>query len=250
MKTIAPTIRPILWFLFIATWVVMVGVSIFDALPAGDGYNDIWARRGTSIATVVIGWLFFLGGGYKTRLRAFSLCIAIGATVGWFSDLIMAHVVPTPIPVLFGMISFGTGHIIYTIGYALAARAMTFDRTTDRLTIVGIMCCIGFMIWVIFVNSPSNILLSYGALGYALLICIMIAYALFLTARDSRFTILAIGAFLFLISDSVLGSQILRNAHFPFIGDVVWLTYIGAQLLIGFSQSTALNEADSVAPAK
>jgi len=42
----------------------------------------------------------------------------------------------------------------------------------------------------------------------------------------------AIGGALFLASDMLLASRLFRGTHFPQIGDVLWLTYIGGQALI------------------
>lgn len=44
----------------------------------------------------------------------------------------------------------------------------------------------------------------------------------------------------FIASDLILGSQIMRGSHFRSIGDVIWITYTVAQMLIVYSSSSAL----------
>ncbi len=61
-----------------------------------------------------------------------------------------------------------------------------------------------------------------------------------LALQAGGFTPLAIGAALFLLSDLILAAQLFNNLRFRFIGDIVWLTYGPAQMLIVFSVYTAL----------
>ena len=44
----------------------------------------------------------------------------------------------------------------------------------------------------------------------------------------------------FIASDLILGSQIMRGSSFRSIGDVIWITYTIAQMLIVYSSSPAL----------
>jgi hypothetical protein len=59
-------------------------------------------------------------------------------------------------------------------------------------------------------------------------------------AQPPVFLPLAVGAALFLLSDLILAAELFNGLHFPLIGDVVWLTYGPAQMLIVYSMIGAL----------
>jgi hypothetical protein len=86
--------------------------------------------------------------------------------------------------------------------------------------------------WALVRNSKRSPILNYGALAYALLLGSMSGLAAGLAARNRRYMPVAIGAALFLASDTLLASRLFRSMHFPQIGDVIWLTYISGQALI------------------
>jgi len=61
-----------------------------------------------------------------------------------------------------------------------------------------------------------------------------------LALQDAAFVPLAAGGLLFMVSDLVLGSELMRRTHFRSIGDVIWTTYTVAQMLIVYSSAAAL----------
>ena len=65
-------------------------------------------------------------------------------------------------------------------------------------------------------------------------------FATGLALNLSLFIPLAIGCALFLLSDLILAAQLFAGLSFPLIGDVVWLTYGPAQMLIVYSIGAAL----------
>ena len=65
-------------------------------------------------------------------------------------------------------------------------------------------------------------------------------FAIALAVNVSLFIPLAIGCALFLLSDLILAAQLFAGLSFPLIGDVVWLTYGPAQMLIVYSIGAAL----------
>jgi hypothetical protein len=100
---------------------------------------------------------------------------------------------------------------------------------------------LGVLLWGRFVNNPSALpLLNRGALGYTLLITVMVATALAVSIGDARLGLLAVGAVLFLISDLILGNHIFRQHNWPYVGEAVWLTYIAGQAGIVWSNYFAL----------
>jgi hypothetical protein len=87
-------------------------------------------------------------------------------------------------------------------------------------------------------HAPT--LLHWAALPYALLLASTAGFATGLALQDSTFLLLALGAALFLLSDLILAAQLFNHLQFPLIGDVIWLTYGPAQMLIVYTLGRAL----------
>jgi hypothetical protein len=97
------------------------------------------------------------------------------------------------------------------------------------------------LLWVLLIREPGRgPVLNYGTLGYSLLLTAMGGAAMALALQDASFIPLAVGGLLFIVSDLILGSELMRRTHFPSIGDVIWTTYTVAQMLIVFSSGAAL----------
>ena len=83
-------------------------------------------------------------------------------------------------------------------------------------------------------------IIHWIALPYALLLATTAGVATGLALADSGFLLLALGAALFLLSDLILAGDMFSGLSFPLIGDVIWLTYGPAQMLIVYSAATVL----------
>jgi hypothetical protein len=92
----------------------------------------------------------------------------------------------------------------------------------------------------VYRGQSKRSVLHYVALPYALLLASSAGLATGLALNISLFIPLAIGCALFLLSDLILAAQLFAGLTFPLIGDVVWLTYGPAQLLIVYSIGAAL----------
>jgi hypothetical protein len=100
---------------------------------------------------------------------------------------------------------------------------------------------IGLFGWYFIVfRSHKPTILHWAALPYSLLLASTAGFATGLALQDSTFITLAIGAALFLLSDLILAAQLFNKFHFPLIGDVIWLTYGPAQMLIVYTLGSAL----------
>jgi hypothetical protein len=82
-------------------------------------------------------------------------------------------------------------------------------------------------------EKPSA--LHWAALPYALLLATTAGLALGVALQNALFFPLALGAFLFLLSDLILAGALFSDLGFPLVHDVVWLTYGPGQMLIVFS---------------
>jgi hypothetical protein len=96
-------------------------------------------------------------------------------------------------------------------------------------------CLIAVLLWylIIYRNSKRSTII-YLALPYAILLSTTVAFAMNLTLLDNTFSLIIVGAILFLISDLILAAQLFNQLHFKYISDVIWLTYGPAQMLIVF----------------
>jgi hypothetical protein len=81
------------------------------------------------------------------------------------------------------------------------------------------------------------------ALPYALLLASTAGLGSGLAIQDRRFIPLALGGALFLLSDLILAGDMFSDLFFRLIGDVVWLTYGPAQMLIVYSIGAAWEKA-------
>ncbi|HEU5369123.1 MAG TPA: lysoplasmalogenase family protein [Ktedonobacterales bacterium] len=199
-----------------------------------------WTRIGSSLALVAAAWswyLFTLG----TAVSALSLCLAIGMTLGCLGDLCLAGALALPQPVLGGIAAFGLGHVAYIIGLLLFGNQQHLDAPAPRWVAWLIWLLIGLAGWYLVVwRGGKHTILHRAALPYALLLASTAGVATGLAWQAPAFIPLAIGAALFLVSDLILAAQLFNHRHFLLIGDVIWLTYGPAQVLIVYSVASAL----------
>ena len=142
---------------------------------------------------------------------------------GFLGDLFMAGlIVPKPRNVIFGILSFGIGHVLYILGFVQAAAALGLDIDQVEPITLAVYLTIAVILWLVFVRLPARgRTMNLGTLGYSLLLSAMGATAMAHGAAKWRFLPLAIGGLCFIASDLILGSQIMRDTTFRSIGDVI-----------------------------
>ncbi len=227
--------------LILGMGVYLLGL-LFGRFDAGRIHRSpTWARMASSVALVLAALAWWLGAGRSTPLAAYTAFLFLGMLLSFVGDLTMAQLLPLSPHVLFGMLAFGLAHVAYLIGYGQAARAMALTDPRAWAGGVGGALLLAVLLWWALIRSPgSSSPLSYGALGYALLLGGMFGAALALAVQDARFLQLAVGALLFLASDVILGNRIFRENDWFLVGDVVWMLYIAGQALIVFSPAHLL----------
>ena len=96
---------------------------------------------------------------------------------------------------------------------------------------------IGAVSWwrVVYWGAAERSPLHIVALPYALLLAATFGVGTGLALQSSDFIPLAVGAALFLTSDLIIAAQMFNGLHFRGIGDVIWLTYGPAQMLIVYT---------------
>ncbi len=199
-----------------------------------------WTRMASSMTLVVAAWSWYLFT-LTSPVAAFSLLIAIGMTFGFIGDLFLAQLIPLSQPTFGGIAAFGLGHIAYIIAMLQFSNQSGLHAPAPRWGALSIWLLIGLCGWYFIVfrgNKPG--ILHFAALAYTLLLSSAAGLATGLALQSSAFIPLAIGTGLFLLSDLVLAAQLFSDLQFPLIGDIVWLTYGPAQMLIVFAVNGAL----------
>ena len=193
------------------------------------------------VAAALLGWL----GGMRTAVvQGFALWILLGMAAGHIGDLIMAKLIPVPERVVFGMIAFGVGHLLYTAAFLRLALQSGCADPAVLFVVMGAMFVVCSWAWYTYVRQPARSkVLNVGSLVYGWLIGIMVALTLVLAACDAHYLALAVGALLFLVSDFLLGNWVIRGHVWRSVNDAIWLTYVSGQLLIVYSVAAALNVA-------
>jgi hypothetical protein len=227
------------WFFGLwALWAALLfGGFIFGkAWADGTRRMPVWTRMASSLALAVAAWSFYALPA-QTPQSVIALWFSIGMTLGFIGDLFMARlIVKSDLHVLWGMSAFGLGHIAYIIG--MVSYASRLSMTPAWLVVWWLIGVAGWSI-VVF-RAPGRSVLHYAALPYTLLLSSTVGVAMSVAAADtispiSGFTVITIGAALFLLSDLILAAELFRKAHFRLISDVVWLTYGPGQMLIVYS---------------
>jgi hypothetical protein len=223
----------VLWALF------LFGGFVFGAKEATRRMPR-WTRMASSLTLVVaaFSWAFFTR---QTPVSSYSLVVAIGMVCGFVGDLWLAGVLPGGRSVLGGIAAFSLGHILYITAFWRFANQSGLTDPARRLSAWTIWLLIGAVGWYLVVGRGRPLTLHHwAALPYALLLASTAGVASGLAWQDGRFIPLAIGATLFLLSDLILAGELFAGLQFRLIGDVIWLTYGPAQMLIVYSVGAAL----------
>ena len=182
------------------------------------------------IALAAIVWL---AGARGTALESLAILILIGVSLGFVGDLFMADVFHQKDTVLYGMLAFAAGHVAYMFGFREIAITFGLRVTASYVLALGVMWIAGALVWYFLVREPTgDQTMQRIALGYALFLASMAGYALGLALQAPAFWPLAIGGLLFLVSDTLIAARLFAGRSATYLGDVIWTTYIIAQILI------------------
>lgn len=209
----------------------------FGQLNAGGTSRAIpWLQRSTSLMLAVVAWLFYLLAAASDSVAIFALWIAIGMSLSFVADLIMAEIIRLPNRVIGGIAVFALAHLSYLAAmfYLNGAGRVAAERWMLLWAIVFVL--VALVYWRLMVYTPeAPRALLVGSLIYLVVIGLMVGGAWGLATANRKLWILAGGALLFFISDAILGNQIFRRNNWPYVGDVVWISYILGQAGIVWS---------------
>lgn len=190
-------------------------------------------RIASSLVLVVLAWMYYLTNQAHAA-ALYMLLIALGVTLGFIGDLFMARLIFKDNNVLAGIAAFGLGHVAYIAALLWVGDTFGYNAFTPRVGAWAVWLAIGAAGWylVVYSRAPVRSTMHVAALPYALLLASTAGFATGLALQQSAFIPLALGAALFLISDLILAAQLFAGLHFTSIGDMIWLTYGPAQMLI------------------
>lgn len=235
--------RLILYALLV-TWAGLLLFGLVLGKPDAARRNrlPLPVRMGTSVTLVAAALVWWCTGTAGTALDRFGLFILLGMAFGFLGDLFMARlIVPAPKNIVFGILSFGAGHVWYILAFMQVRNVFGLGPAPVWSWTLVIYLAAALALWLAFVRNPARgTALNLATLGYSLLISVMAGAAAALAVQAPEFLPLALGGLLFIASDLILGSEIMRRTSFPGIGDTIWMTYTIAQMLIVYSSSTAL----------
>ncbi len=229
----------ILWAL------LLFGGFIFGNAAETSRRMPTWTRMASS-ATLVVAAFSWYAFTRNSPTGSYALLIAFGMTFGFIGDLALAGFLPGGRNVIAGIISFGIGHIFYITAMLRFATATGLTATCPRWGALVIWLLVGLVGWYVVVLRGANTagitpgVVHWIALPYALLLASTAGLATGLALQDGRFIPLALGAALFLLSDLILAGDMFSGLTFRLIGDVIWLTYGPAQMLIVYSIGAVL----------
>lgn len=224
----------LLWAIF------LFGGFVFGSLTEGRRM-PIWTRLASSAVLVVAGisWAVLSS---RTPAAGYGLLIASGMFLGFIGDLSLANIFLSGRRAqLAGIGAFALGHLCYIPAIWLLGQQLGLNSTADRLGALAAWWLFGLLGWYFLVfRGASSASLRWIVLPYALLLATTAGVASGLALQDQSFWPLAIGAVLFLFSDMILGGNWFSGLEFPYIHDLIWLTYGPGQMLIVYSVGTAI----------
>jgi hypothetical protein len=202
-----------------------------------------WARMGSSFMLVLAAWSWWLFGR-ETPAAGYALGIAVGMTLGLVGDLALAELLGFhgTKRVISGMAAFAAGHVCYILAIVYAARLLGLTSPAalwGSLALAWLLVLAGWWL-VVMRGQPRPTLIHKLALPYAWLLATTAGLAAGLALQQPTFLVLALGAWLFLISDLILAGALFSDLRVPLIHDIVWLTYGPGQMLIVMSTGAVL----------
>lgn len=232
------------WWLLalLALWAALLfGSFIFGAPSTDSSHRMALAPRLLSSLVLVIAAWSWAAFCRNTEVQRYGLLVALGMSFGLLGDLFLSGLIPLENRVLTGIAAFGIGHVLYISAFAGFGNRQGLDAPASRWAALALWLLIGLVAWYFMVfRGQQATVLHWAALPYALLLAATAGMATGLALQAPAFIPLAVGSALFLLSDLILAGSLFSNLSFPLIGDVIWLTYGPAQMLIVYSVGTAL----------
>lgn len=238
----SPPVSAVLYALFFLELALLAGGLAFGKLnPEGTGRLPRPLRMTLSAILVIAAFLGWQSGARGTPVQVYAGLILLGVAAGHVGDLVQAELIPVPNRLIFAMMAFGVGHLLYVAAFFSLRLQFGFASTWSQWAVLAAMLAFCLWAWRTYVRKPGGSkAINVGSLVYGLLIGVMTALAIGLAVQQRRLLSLAAGAILFLASDFILGNWQIRGHVRKSVNDAIWTTYASAQLLIVYSVAAVL----------
>jgi len=188
-----------------------------------------------SISLVVTAFLFW----QNTPGSTYSVWVFWGMLFSFFGDLSMAGLLPWRNHLIGGMVTFGTAHVLYIIGFIQTAQEGPEGLNVAALLAGALLYALLVLLsWQRFIRNPAReAFLNYGALGYGLWVGGMATFALALACSlGNSYWLTALGGLIFVLSDLIIGITDIGGRRVKHAALWVWATYILGQMGIIYAQ--------------
>ncbi len=168
--------------------------------------------------------------------------LVLGVLACFTGDLIFGNIISISASFLGGIAAFGIAQIFFVCLFIKILKANKIKVLNKRLFIsMSVLYLICFLLCFIFVkySNPSTVI-TFGILAYSLLLCTMASFAISLTSINVRCWVIAAGAILFVVSDTIIGLTGFGILHISNREIFIWSTYIPALMGIVYGVSSNL----------
>jgi YhhN family len=222
-------IDQIILLLIAALLVGSFALNGYDAIRAGRMPKS--AQLPQSALLVVLAATLWMAAR-DTKLSTLAALLWGGMAFGFLGDLFMANVLRQKNHVMYAIIVFAVGHVLYMLAFREIAVRLGLHGLGRYALAMVITWGLALVLWFALIRDPKGRAMQYDALVYALFLASMAGFALGLALQQPALLPLAVGAVLFLLSDTLIAARLFAGRTFPYTGDVIWTTYIAAQTLI------------------
>ncbi len=233
-----------LWLtVLLGLWAVLLFGGFFFGKEREGRRMPTWTRLGSSAVLVIAAFSWALISREYDTFR-YALLLAAGMSFGFLGDLFLAKVITSGKSANMGGIgAFAVGHIFYIAAIWGLGNELELNNAGSQFLALILWCLIAAVGWyfVVFRGSQTTIM-HWIVLPYALLLATTTGVATGLALQASVFWPLALGAALFLLSDTLIGGNWFNNLNFPLVHDLIWLTYGPGQMLIVYSAGVAIQQ--------
>lgn len=174
-------------------------------------------------------------GGIQWNRIYIMLVSALG--LSFVGDIINSRLVDLtsifPVQTLLSAPFFIAAHILYIWCFVSLNPPETGGDKSFRRNLVAAIPVTGILLWALLIPVSAPALVFYVSMIYALVVCAMALLSLlFLKSWGRAGRRVALGGLLFLFSDALIGAWLLEPAKPFMVGVLIWVTYIGGQMLI------------------
>lgn len=223
-------------------WVIVYIIGMVRGKATEDRSRRLarWAKLTMIGVALTYGGIWWQRSLAETGFSAITLLLFVGLLVGAAGDLVLADIFAIKRPEIMAMAVFGVGHIVYIAAILLLRAALGFWGLAEPLAAVFLAEVLFSGTWRLTVyRQGGSRSLNIGSLVYGILLSATVALAGELAWHARDLAILAVGLFLFLLSDLLLAQYLIRRTVlFPYVRDAVWLIYSLAQVIIAFAIGT------------